>query len=305
MRVSASPLGVAGAGTLVQPALSARPLLSRLALPERAVRVWLPPGYDGERRFPVLYVHDGQHVMSPSVSRSWALGETLSRLIAAGDISSPVVVMIDSVGANQPGDAGPDFYPIVRRRWLEYADANPFGDAYLAYVCDTLKPAIDAQFRTLAAPEHTSAMGSSMGGLAAFLALWRRPEVFGNALCFSPVFQGPLVADVALRAAGRLAAAQRGSARDGPRLYIDNGGDTAARRVPLIEPADGADAGWWWLDTQLQPGVDAMRTALRLRGVDFDYHREPGGRHNERAWGRRAERPLRYLYGTAVKAREY
>lgn len=278
--------------------------MSRLVLPERTVRVWLPPEYHASTaaRFPVLYVHDGQHVMADSSTRSWRLGETLSRLIGAGLIDAPIVVMMDCVGSDQLGDAGPDFYPVVRRRWLEYGDvgANPFGDAYLSYICDVLKPAIDTQFRTLDGPEHTSAMGSSMGGLAAFVALWRRPEIFGNALCLSPVFQAPLIADVALRAAGRLAAPQRASPTP-TRLYIDNGGDTPRRRVALFEPADGDDAGWWWLDTQLQPGVDGMRAALSLRGVRFDYHREPGGRHNERAWGARVERPLRYLYGRDVR----
>ena len=66
-------------------------------------------------------------------------------------------------------------------------------------------------------------------------------------------------------------------------------------QVPLIDLEDGLDPGYWWLDTNLQPGVDAMCAALRLQGVQFDYYRDPGGRHNERAWGRRSARPLRHL----------
>ena len=31
-------------------------------IPPRHVDVWLPPGYDqGHRRYPVLYMHDGQN----------------------------------------------------------------------------------------------------------------------------------------------------------------------------------------------------------------------------------------------------
>lgn len=105
----------------------------------------------------------------------------------------------------------------------------------------------------------------------------------------SPVFQPPLIAEVALRR--RL--------RPDARLYIDNGGDTATRKVPLIEVADGLDPVWqigsWYLDTSLQPGVDALCAALRTQGVAFEYHREAGGRHNARAWGSRVERPLRAL----------
>ena len=70
-------------------------------------------------------------------------------------------------------------------------------------------------------------------------------------------------------------------------------------QVPLIELADGLDPVWqlgsWYLDTSLQPGVEAMCTALRTQGVPFEYHREAGGRHNARAWGSRVERPLRVL----------
>merc|ERR1712146_825883 len=100
---------------------------------------------------------------------------------------------------------------------------------------DELKPAIDARFRTLTTPEHTCTMGSSMGGLCAFLSLWR-PETFGGAACLSPVFQLPLITEVAF-----------GGARlRGKRLYIDNGGDTPERKVPMVELADGADPGYWW-----------------------------------------------------------
>ena len=89
------------------------------------------------------------------------------------------------------------------------------------------------------------------------------------------------------------------NSRRTPRLYIDNGGDTDSRKVPLIELADGFDPVWqlgaWYLDTSLQPGVDGMCAALRTQGVPFKYHREAGGRHNARAWGGRVERPLRTL----------
>jgi len=260
--------------------------LDHVLLPDRGIRVWLPPGYDDDalrqKRLPTLYVHDGEGIMRKGPN-TWGLDGTLSRLIAAGEVEAPIVVMIDSTG--QDGlNAGPA--PIVRRRWLEYGGYPLLGERYLSFVADELKPAIDRRFRTLAAPEHTHTMGSSMGGLCAFLSVWERPDVFGGAACLSPVFQAPLLADVALNGGRRL---------KGTRLYIDNGGDTPERKVPIVDLDDGPDPGWWWLDTNLQPGVDAMCAALTLQRVDFSYFREPGGRHNERAWGARCERPLRHL----------
>jgi pimeloyl-ACP methyl ester carboxylesterase len=151
-------------------------------------------------------------------------------------------------------------------------------------------------------------MGSSLGGLVAFRTFWKRPDVVGHCACLSPVFQMPLLLDVAMNAWRRLEAGSGagalGMAKSGaggvvrpPRIYIDNGGDTSDARVSLIDWRDGPNPGYWFLDSQLQPGVDVMRTALELHGVPFEYHREPGGRHNERGWAQRIERPLRYLYG--------
>ena len=80
---------------------------------------------------------------------------------------------------------------------------------------------------------------------------------------------------------------------------IDNGGDTAETKVsPMPESiSDFVEPGWFWLDTNLQPGVDAMCAALRWHHVEHAFHRAPGGRHNEAAWAARVERPLRHLLG--------
>jgi hypothetical protein len=45
---------------------SIRDELAALVLPKRDVRVWLPPDYDVNTatRHPVLYCHDGQHVIA-------------------------------------------------------------------------------------------------------------------------------------------------------------------------------------------------------------------------------------------------
>jgi len=260
-------------------------------LPARNVRVWTPPSYDLEpnQRYPVIYAHDGQWLMAEGW-RSWHLQDTLPALISEGAIQEPIVVMVDAVPPDQPGDLGPDHLPLMRRRWMEYnVDLFGPGQRYLSFVCDELKPAIDKAFRTRSSPADTHALGASMGGLCAFLSLYRRPDVFGNAACLSPVFQAPLIADVVLSGAKKLARPHRA------RIYIDNGGDTADHRVDLVDGLN--EGGYWWLDTSLQPGVDAMAGALRLhsRHIELCYHREPGGRHSERVWGARAARPLRHV----------
>lgn len=290
--------------------------IETLLIPKRGVRVWLPPDYvAGETQaHPVLYCHDGQNVVANDEEvfpppRSWRLGVTLSKLIDEGLIvgPSPIVVLINNCcgdgpgGENRLGDIDILGQPFFRRRWLEYGDGY-LGETYIDWVCDHLKPAIDAEFRTKSEPQFTYAMGSSMGGRCAFHSVWRRSDVFGHAACLSPCFQPPLLAQVLLQGSDRLSSSNPNSRR----IYIDNGGDTDDIKVSAmpISVADGLHSGWWWLDTSLQPGVEAMCAALRIHNFPFSYYREPGGRHNEAAWAGRLERPLQYLFGKNDKNKE-
>jgi enterochelin esterase-like enzyme len=191
---------------------SVRGEIDHILLPQREIRVWLPPGYEssGDARYPVLYCHDGQHMMKEDEDvfpppRSWRLGETLSEMLASDgvyktpSIQAPIVVLIPNChqnGTNLLGDIDFAGQPLFRRRWLEYGD-TPLGRRYIDWVCDVLKPGIDAEYRTRPEPRHTHAMGSSMGGLCAFNSVWQRPDVFSNAACLSPAFNPPLLAEVA------------------------------------------------------------------------------------------------------------
>eukprot|EP00873_Tetraselmis_striata_P028676 jgi/Tetstr1/448940/TSEL_036166.t1 len=255
-------------------------------MPERLVNVWLPPDYGSCSRHPVVYAHDGQNLMNPSTAFTgvdWGLGASASGLIAQSAIRSPLIVMVDNAGM---------------LRYAEYGD-TPMGAAYRDWVVDTLKPAVDRNFATLSGPADTFAIGSSMGGLVAFLSAWRHPEVFGGAACLSPVFQAPLIAEVAL------AGEEESPLADGMRLYIDNGGDAWGAPV-VVNTWRLEDHFWGRLDTQLQLGVDAMMLVLRARGMretsigtgaaaPLAYYRDGGALHNEEAWARRAWRALLHL----------
>src|SRR5215471_19690530 len=61
--------------------------------------VYLPPFYDAEadRRYPVLYMQDGQNLFDPATAfagNSWHMGETTDGLIAAGEIEPLIIVGI-------------------------------------------------------------------------------------------------------------------------------------------------------------------------------------------------------------------
>jgi Putative esterase len=65
----------------------------------RGVQVWLPPSYEREpnRRFPVLYLHDGQAVFDAAMAGAeWQMDETAQRMIERGEIAPFIMVAVDN-----------------------------------------------------------------------------------------------------------------------------------------------------------------------------------------------------------------
>lgn len=142
----------------------------------RMLSVYLPPSYasGGSRRYPVLYVQDDAELMEHSVN-------FIDSLYASGELPELIVAGVPSACRND------DYTP-----WPAEAVApgRPgFGGAGRAYVDELagrIKPALDAQLRTMPEPEHTGIGGGSLGGLIALLAAYWRPDAFGAAAAISP-----------------------------------------------------------------------------------------------------------------------
>ncbi|KIC93007.1 alpha/beta hydrolase-fold protein [Flavihumibacter solisilvae] len=146
---------------------------------ERSRRIWiyLPANYDkSAKRYPVLYLHDGQNLFDAATSFAgeWGVDETLD---SSG--KGFIVVGIDNGGLKRMNEYNPN-------------DHERFGKGegreYLAFLARTLKPYIDRHYRTKSDLKHTSIAGSSMGGLISFYAGILYPDVFGNIGVFSPSF---------------------------------------------------------------------------------------------------------------------
>lgn len=226
----------------------------------RVVDVYLPESYgQGRRRYPTVYMQDGQNLSDPSVAfagNTWRLDDGLAWLAERG--IEPIVVGIHN----------------TERRLAEY---SPFpdpkhgggdGDRYARFLIDTVKPRIDSAFRTRKDRDSSVIAGSSMGGLISLYAFFRRPSPFGRGAVISPSiwFGGGQI----------LPFVQRARTTRG-KLYLDVG------------TAEGVDT---------LANARAMNRLLRRKGYrkeTFWYLESQDGQHRESDWAWRLPQALEFL----------
>ena len=152
----------------------------------RQLRVWLPPGYsspqnDG-RRYPVLYLNDGQNLFDPATAFAgvdWHVGESLTRLIDESLVPPIIVVGIDNATVERIREFLPykALYPPVPR---------PLGKRYPDFLIDEIMPFIQRTYRIARGAKNTGLGGSSLGALIALYTVIARPGTFGKLLLESP-----------------------------------------------------------------------------------------------------------------------
>lgn len=143
----------------------------------KKIWVYLPVDYDkSAQKYPVIYMHDAQNLFDAKTSYvgEWNVDETLDSL------NAKVIV----IGIEHGGEKRIDELTPFEHEKYGGGQAN----SYLEFIVNTLKPKIDATYRTKTNPKNTAMMGSSLGGLVSFYAAIKYPEVFGKIGCFSPSF---------------------------------------------------------------------------------------------------------------------
>ncbi len=148
----------------------------------RRVMTYTPPNYETSgRRYPVIYALDSQFLFDGTIRSEWGeirMDEQMDSLFAAGDPGA-IVVAVEADFAFRNNEYLPFFVPNLGGGQAEQT---------LAFITDTLKPYVDANFRTLADREHTAFFGISNGGVFGTYAAMMRPDVFGRYLIFSASF---------------------------------------------------------------------------------------------------------------------
>lgn len=261
----------------------------------RHVDVWLPDGYAGQKKYAVLYMHDGQMLFDSTATwnkQSWKVSETIHRLSAGNRIKDVIVVGIWNGGATRHADYFPKkpFESLaaaekdtvvkqLRSAGRTNAGFTPNSDNYLKYLVLELKPLIDKKYSTLQDAKNTFIGGSSMGGLISMYAICEYPQVFGGAACLSThwpgtfsVLNNPMPGAFASYMQAHLPSAKN------HQLYFDYGDQTLdALYPPLQRKIDDVIRAKGY-------GTSAWITAFF-----------PGEDHSEKAWSKRLAKPLEFL----------
>ena len=229
----------------------------------RDILVYLPATYEkGERAFPVLYMHDGQNLFDPSTSFAgeWGVDVALAKAPRKG--RRAIVVGIPNMGSDRINE----YSPFVDERM-----GGGRGDAYLDFITHTVKPLVDATYRTLPDVLHTGIGGSSMGGLISLYAFFRAPPQYGFVAAMSPAL-----------------------------WFAHDAIFPVVKSAPVVP-------GRIYLDVGTREGLRTLQDARRMRDLlvrkgyrsnSLMWVEDRGGRHNEAAWGRRLRRALPFLIGT-------
>ena len=91
----------------------------------REVQVWLSPSYEAEplRRFPVLYLHDGQNVFdNQAAGAEWQVDEAAQKLVLSNAVQPMIIVAVASNGQRTL-----DYTP-----WLDVVEGRREGGEMLA-----------------------------------------------------------------------------------------------------------------------------------------------------------------------------
>lgn len=232
---------------------------------DRDLVVWLPPEYakDATRRYPTLYMHDGD-----SAFANWRVDETALALISNNQIEPIIIIYVPNGGSSD--DRFIDYTPTRDANFNVGGKADNYG----RMLVEEVKPFIDSHYRTLTDAANTGLGGASLGGLVTLHLGLKYPETFGRLVVMSPSLwwdRGVILREV-----------NEVKTKPPLRIWLDVGTEEERGRTDVTR---------------------ALRDALIKKGwvlgSDLRYYEAKGARHEEMAFARRAGLFLKFLYPRA------
>ena len=251
----------------------------------RDIYVYLPAEYlnntDSSKKFPVLYMLDGQNVWDHRNLpwQGWKVESSMERLVQEDKIQSAIVVGISN----------------SRNRTKEYAgwcDELPDGDVvtdsvefkryaneHRLMIVEEIIPFIEANYNVIADRSGRVIAGSSYGAFCSAYFAASNPEVFSGAGLFS------------------------GGSRGFEQIIATDGFNfSSEQKVKFYIDCGTGDS----LEMILLPGTQQLKDYLLAKGYkqaekptdegDLFYQEAVGHSHNEQAWSRRIPDFLEFMY---------
>ena len=259
----------------------------------RPVDVWLPDGYSKDKKYAVLYMHDGQMLFDSLTTwnkQEWKVDEWAGQLQKEGKTKDFIVVAPHNISRIRWND----YFPAKSFDYVSKAeqdslltmakktnfDATMNADKYLKFLTQELKPYIDQNYSVLTDKENTAVSGSSMGGLISMYAISEYPSVFGSAACISTHWPGimPSPNNPIPAAFFEYMKENLPSPKD-HKLYFDYGTKTLDQYYP-----------------QYADSVDKIFADKGYDATNFVNRKFEGEDHSENSWNKRLDIPFTFLF---------
>lgn len=264
----------------------------------RNVDVWLPDGYSPDKKYAVLYMHDGKGLYDSTImwnKQEWGVDETIGALLASDKIKECIVVGIWNSEATRHLEYFPQkpfeslsqeqqevlFGAVRNNNQTVFKEPKIKSDAYLKFLVEELKPFIDKNFSTRKDQQNTFVAGSSMGGLISMYAICEYPKIFGGAACLSTHWPGTFTIEN----------------NPVPQTFMNY------LRNHLPSPKNHKiyfDYGTETLDALYKPFQQQADEIMKRKGFsskNWITREFAGENHSENAWKKRLEIPILFLLG--------
>ena len=260
----------------------------------RNIDIWLPDGYTRDKKYKVVYMHDGQMLFDAANTwnkTAWEADDTFGKLMLEGKIQDCIIVGVWNVELRHA-----DYFPqkiinqipestrkIIQENQLKGA---PMADNYLKFLVSELKPFVDEKYSTLPEAESTFMIGSSMGGLISLYGLCEYPNIFGGVACLSthsPIASYELIDENTDRdVASKF------------RTYLTNNLPSANSKKIYFDFGDQTG------DAFYKPYQTKIDKIMIEKGFDDSSWKTlffEGENHSEISWAKRLEIPVLFLLG--------
>jgi predicted alpha/beta superfamily hydrolase len=257
----------------------------------RNVDVWLPDNYSKQKKYAVLYMHDGQMLFDANTTwnkQEWQVDETAGKLIKEKKIKDLIIVGVWNNGEFRHSEYYPqktlEFLPEETRDFIvkNSLKNKPQADNYLKFITQELKPFIDKNYSTRNDRKNTFIAGSSMGGLISIYAICEYPNIFGGAAGISTHL--PMILDAKTP--------KLETVPESFRKYLDKKLPKSNSRKIYFDYGDQTLDAYY---PPLQKKVDELMQAKGWTAKAWTTKFFAGENHSEKSWAKRFNEPLEFL----------